>query len=79
MFNIDLIGLFNLVKSLFFLFFNLRFKGFDNVWVKEKLGNLVEIKSGKSPKNLLDPNGEFPYFKVEQLNNCNKYLNGAVH
>ena len=52
----------------------LRFSGFEDTWVKEKLGNLVEIKSGKSPTNLINPNGKYPYFKVEQLNNCNKYL-----
>ena len=52
----------------------LRFSGFDENWVKETLGNLVKINSGKSPKNLVDPNGKYPYFKVEQLNNCNKYL-----
>ena len=57
----------------------LRFSGFNEIWVKEKLGNLVEIKSGKSPKNLLDSTGEFPYFKVEQLNNCNKYLSDTPY
>jgi len=52
----------------------LRFKEFIDDWIKIKLGNLVKIYSGKSPKNLIKDKGKFPYFKVEQLNDCSKFL-----
>ena len=42
-------------------------------WEKKKLGDLVSIKTGISPTNILDEYGSIPYFKVEQLNNSNKY------
>jgi len=43
-------------------------------WDLKKLGTLVEITSGESPslynlKNI----GKYPYLKVEDLNNCEKY------
>lgn len=52
----------------------LRFSGFDGNWTERKLGELVVITSGKSPKDLVKSEGKFPYFKVEQLNYCNKFL-----
>ena len=42
-------------------------------WEEKKLGDIVEVKSGKSPNGLLDSKGEIPFFKVEQLNNSIKY------
>lgn len=54
----------------------LRFKEFegDGEWVERPLGSLVEIKSGMSPSSYsLDSKGTFPYLKVEDLNNCDKY------
>ena len=42
-------------------------------WEKKKLGELIIIKTGISPTHILDENGSIPYFKVEQLNNSNKY------
>ncbi len=52
----------------------LRFKEFKGDWVKNKLGELVEIKSGISPSkyNFIEK-GLFPFLKVEELNNCIKY------
>jgi type I restriction enzyme, S subunit len=39
-----------------------------------KLGTLVKIQSGYSPSTFqLADNGEIPYIKVEDMNNCNKY------
>ena len=51
----------------------LRFKEFNEEWVEKRLGDIVSIKSGKSPTDLINENGTIPYFKVEQLNNSNKY------
>ncbi|WP_400249634.1 restriction endonuclease subunit S [Methanobrevibacter smithii] len=52
----------------------LRFSGFDDEWIEEKLGNLVQIKSGECTKNLITGiDNSIPYFKVEQLNNSLKY------
>ena len=52
----------------------LRFKEFDGNWSKEKLGNKVEIKSGISPSSYdLKETGSIPFFKVEELNNSEKY------
>lgn len=54
--------------------FKLRFSGFDDEWIEEKLGNLVQIKSGECTKNLITGiDNSIPYFKVEQLNNSLKY------
>lgn len=42
--------------------------------MEEKLGNLVQIKSGECTKNLITGiDNSIPYFKVEQLNNSLKY------
>ena len=43
-------------------------------WEKTKLGKLVEINSGVAPSLLsLSDTGRYPYVKVEDMNNCNKY------
>lgn len=45
-----------------------------NDWEVKKLGTLVEIVSGVSPSLFnLDIIGIYPYLKVEDLNNCDKY------
>ena len=36
----------------------------------KRLGNLVEIRSGVSPSGAIDEEGAYPFYKVEQLNNC---------
>lgn len=52
----------------------LRFNEFVGTWNKEKLGNLVTIKSGNSPSSYeLSSKGKHPFIKVEELNNCEKY------
>ncbi len=44
-------------------------------WEKVKLGNHVDIFSGKSPSQFqFSEIGSYPFFKVNQLNFCNKYL-----
>ncbi|MBP4142320.1 restriction endonuclease subunit S [Flavobacterium sp. P4023] len=54
----------------------LRFPGFEGEWEENMLGNLIKIKSGNSPSsfNLLKE-GNYPFIKVEELNNCIKYQN----
>ena len=43
-------------------------------WEIKNLGSLVEIVSGVSPITFkLSEVGKFPYLKVEDLNNCEKY------
>lgn len=43
-------------------------------WEVKKLGTLVEILSGVSPSLfILKSDGSYPYLKVEDLNNCEKY------
>jgi type I restriction enzyme, S subunit len=43
-------------------------------WEVKKLGTLVEIVSGVSPSLfILKSDGLYPYLKVEDLNNCEKY------
>ncbi len=43
-------------------------------WEVKKLGALVEIISGNSPSLFnLKNEGKYPYLKVEDLNNCEKY------
>ncbi|HCX03965.1 MAG TPA: hypothetical protein DHM42_05710, partial [Clostridiales bacterium] len=42
-------------------------------WEVEKLGNIVEIRSGESPSKFEIKKSGIPYFKVEQLNNSTKY------
>lgn len=54
----------------------LRFPEFRDAgeWKKNTLGNLVEIRSGSSPSQYeLRPDGKYPFVKVEDLNNCEKY------
>ena len=52
----------------------LRFPEFSGVWEVKKLGDLVEIQSGLSPSNFeLLEKGKYPFLKVEELNNCQKY------
>jgi type I restriction enzyme S subunit len=48
-----------------------------NEWEVKKLGELVEIRSGISPTlvELKSSILNFPYLKVEDLNNCDKYQN----
>ena len=53
----------------------MRFPEFDGEWEIHRLGELVEIKSGVSPTGIIDENGLFPFYKVEQLNNCYVELN----
>jgi type I restriction enzyme S subunit len=43
-------------------------------WRLELLGPRVDIKSGESPSSFRFAAAGTPYFKVEQLNNSNKYL-----
>lgn len=43
-------------------------------WKEKELGKLVHIKSGNSPSLfILEAVGKYPYLKVEDLNNCEKY------
>ncbi|WP_349810888.1 restriction endonuclease subunit S [Xanthomonas dyei] len=43
-------------------------------WTQNALRENIRIHSGHAPGNLdLLPNGEIPYVKVEDLNNCEKY------
>ena len=51
----------------------MRFPEFSGEWEQYRLGNLVEIRSGVSPTGVIDDEGVFPFYKVEQLNNC--YIN----
>lgn len=47
----------------------IRFKGFDNYWEQRKLGDFVIIKSGWSPSNFEETNGnENLFVKVDDLN-----------
>ena len=52
----------------------LRFPEFNEEWEKKTLGEVVDIRSGTSPSNYtLKQSGSYPYLKVEDLNNNNKY------
>lgn len=52
----------------------LRLPEFEGNWTKDILGNLIEIKSGYSPSTYnLKLEGLYPFIKVDELNNCNKY------
>ena len=52
----------------------LRFKEFNKEFEYTTLGDSVDIKSGYSPsKYELNSNGDIPFLKVEELNNCDKY------
>jgi type I restriction enzyme S subunit len=54
----------------------LRFQECDGEWKEIRLGDYISIKSGNSPSsyNFIDE-GTYPFIKVEELNNCNKYQN----
>ena len=52
----------------------LRFPEFTESWERIKMGDYITIYSGSSPNLTIDDNGEIPYYKVEQLNWCDKYL-----
>lgn len=52
----------------------LRFKEFKGNWEIKKLGPLVQIKSGYTPSNYeFQDKGKYPFIKVEELNNSEKY------
>lgn len=58
----------------------LRFPEFEdgNEWESTTLGTLVAIHSGHSPSQYALLNcGEYPFVKVEDLNNCTKYQDEA--
>ncbi|WP_372862199.1 restriction endonuclease subunit S [Psychrobacter sp.] len=47
---------------------------FEGEWKEATLGKYVTIKSGVSPSKFkLESEGEIPYVKVEDMNNCSKY------
>ena len=50
-----------------------RLPGFSGEWEVKRLGELVTIASGESPSKFRMKADGIPYYKVEQLNNCNKY------
>ncbi len=52
----------------------LRFPGFTEPWKKCRLGDYIRIFSGESPNCVSSKFGIIPYYKVEQLNWCDKYL-----
>lgn len=49
-----------------------------NGWKQKTLKDLIEIRSGVSPSNFnFVKDGKYPFFKVNDMNFCNKYLNNA--
>ena len=47
-------------------------------WEVKKLGELIDIKSGSSPSKFnLSEKGEYPFFKVDDMNYGFKYLNNS--
>ena len=52
----------------------LRFPGFTEPWKKCRLGDYIRIFSVESPNCVSSKFGIIPYYKVEQLNWCEKYL-----
>ena len=52
----------------------MRFPGFTEPWKKCRLGDYIRIFSGESPNCVSSKFGIIPYYKVEQLNWCEKYL-----
>ena len=50
-----------------------RLPGFSGEWEIRKLGECVTIESGESPSKFKFKNDGIPYYKVDQLNNGNKY------
>ena len=52
----------------------LRFPEFKGEWESIKLGDYISITSGNSPSLYdLSDEGIYPFLKVEELNNCDKY------
>ncbi|MBN2597699.1 MAG: restriction endonuclease subunit S, partial [Marinifilaceae bacterium] len=52
----------------------LRFPDFSGEWEKIRLGAYIHIASGNSPSLYnLSEFGKYPFIKVEELNNCDKY------
>ncbi|WP_297405247.1 restriction endonuclease subunit S [uncultured Akkermansia sp.] len=52
----------------------MRFPGFTEPWQKCRLGDYIRIFSGESPNRINSEYDKIPYYKVEQLNWCEKYL-----
>ena len=52
----------------------LRVPGFTEPWQKCRLGDYIRIFSGESPNRINSEYDKIPYYKVEQLNWCEKYL-----
>lgn len=50
-------------------------------WEIATLGSIVDISSGLSPSKIqtLSKEGEYPFFKVNDLNFCVKYLDNAIY
>ena len=47
-------------------------------WEVKKIGDIVNIKSGSSPSKFnLSEQGEYPFFKVDDMNYGFKYLNNS--
>ena len=59
----------------------LRFPEFRNAgeWKEIKLGKIVEILSGESPSKFEFIKSGIPYYKVEQLNDSDKYLINSTY
>ena len=57
----------------------MRFPEFSGEWEQYRLGDLVEIRSGVSPSGVVEDIGEFPFYKVEQLNNCHIKLGATPY
>jgi len=58
----------------------LRFPEFREAggWEEKQLGELVNVRNGISPSRYdLADKGEYPFLKVEDLNNCAKYQTGS--
>jgi type I restriction enzyme, S subunit len=48
-------------------------------WKQKQLRDLIEIRSGISPSKFnFVKEGKYPFFKVNDMNFCNKYLNNAA-
>jgi type I restriction enzyme S subunit len=57
----------------------LRFSEFSGEWEEKKLGKYVDILSGESPSKFKFVKDGIPYYKVEQLNDSNKYLKNSFY
>ncbi len=56
-----------------------RLPGFSGEWVQQRVGDVVSITSGESPSRFRFTGSGTPYFKVEQLNTCNKFLTSTPY